>query len=101
MDGQGTSNSLESFRSSFTLVKMCSRAYAILLIEPQIERICLIIPNNHMYRLTYHFLSLADIARQCGCSDCIKLEITQYSLSYCFGNADASADARRANCVDM
>ena len=31
-----------------------------------IERICYIIPNNYMYPLS-RFLSLADIARQCGC----------------------------------
>ena len=92
VDGQGTSNLLENFRSLFTLVKMCSHAYTISLIE----RIWLIILNNYMYHLTCRFLSLADIARQCGCKDCIKLEITQCSLSYSFGNADA----QRANRVD-
>ena len=37
--------------------------YAISLIE----RICLIIPNNYIYRLTCRFLTLADMAKQCGC----------------------------------
>ena len=54
-DGQGTSNSLENFCGLFAPVKMCSRAYAISLIEC----ICLIIPDNYMYRLTCLFLSLA------------------------------------------
>ena len=53
----------KTFAVRSTLSKMCSRAYAVSLIK----RICLIIPNNYMYRLTCCFLSLADIARQCGC----------------------------------
>ena len=51
-----------------------------------------------MYRLTCRFLTLADIARQCGCKICIKLEITQSVAwaGYSFGNADVW----HANCVN-
>ena len=64
--------------------------YAISLIE----RICLIIPSNYMYYLTCRFLTLVDIAKQCGC---IKLEITKCSLRYSFGNADAQRCANRVD----
>ena len=37
--------------------------YAISLIE----HICLIIPNTYIYHLTCRFLTLADMAKQCGC----------------------------------
>ena len=65
--------------------------YAISLIEC----ICLIIPNNYIYHLTCRFLTLADMAKQCGCK-IVSSWKSQCSLSYSYGNADAW----RANCVD-
>ena len=79
VDGQGTSYSLENFHSSFTQVKMCSRAYSISLIKCT----CLIILNNYMYLLTCCFLSLADIARQCGCKIVSSWKLTQCTVLQC------------------
>ena len=60
-----------------------------------IERICLIIPNNYIYYLTCRFLTLADMAKQCGCK-IVSSWKSQCSLRYSCGNADA----QRANYVD-